>query len=260
MKVLRLGQSLCSSGGSSVPDPDFVFTADTTIAGSSGVGLLTLPAAGVWNCKIDWGDGTSDSSVTTSITHDYTATSGAGVYTVRISGTVVSFGFNNAGDKLKMKNISNWGIYELRNSGSFYGCTNLTCSATDKASVGTTDFRNHFRACIVFNGAIGNWDTGSFVRMDRMFQSANAFDQNLGNWTIKACANFNAAFFKDSGAFSTASLDGIYIGWAAQATNIPIGSTVDFQTSKYSAGAAATARAVLTSAPYNWTITDGGQA
>ena len=265
MKVLKLGQSLCSSGGGGAPaiDLDFVFTVDTTIAGTSGVGFITLPAAGTLNCDIDWGDGTSTTGVTTTVTHDYTATTGAGTYTVRASGTSISFNFNNAGDKLKMGIISNWGIYDLRGTSSFYGCSSMTCTATDAATFTTTDLRNHFRTCALFNGAIGNWATTAFTRMDRCFQSTTAFNQSIGDWDISACTNFNAAFYATAlttdTPTSTANLDAIYIGWESQ--SVQASQTVDFGSAKYTGGgAAATARAALVAAPNNWTISDGGIA
>ena len=58
---------------------------------------------------------------------------------------------------------------------------------------------------------------------------------------------------------STANLDAIYIGWAAQ--SVQASQTVDFGAAKYTGGgAAAAARAVLVAAPNNWTISDGGIA
>ncbi|NCC99614.1 MAG: T9SS type A sorting domain-containing protein [Bacteroidia bacterium] len=55
---------------------------------------------------------------------------------------------------------------------------------------------------------------------------------------------------------STANYDALLTGWAAQ--TVQSGVTFSGGNSKYSAGAAATARGVLTDSPNNWTITDGG--
>ena len=263
MKVLRLGQSLCSSGGGAPAiDLDFVFTVDTTIAGSSGVGFMALVMNSTpINCDIDWGDGTSDTGVTASITHDYTATSGAGTYTIRASGANISIYFNNSGDKLKMSNIANWGMSRIRdaNKNTFKGCSNMTVTATDAPKIEAFDMRGIFYNCSVFNGAVGNWLTNAFTRMDRCFQSCTPFNQSIADWDISACTNFHLAFYgtelKDDTPTSTANLDTIYKGWGAQ--SVQAGQTVDFGDAKYTGGGSAAAgKAVLEAA--GWTILDGG--
>tara|TARA_R110000765_G_scaffold167891_1_gene273013 strand:+ start:470 stop:1240 length:771 start_codon:yes stop_codon:yes gene_type:complete len=256
MKVLRLGQSLCSSGGGAPAiDLDFVITVDTTIAGSSGVGVMNLASAvaDAWDCDIDWGDGTSDTGVTSAPSHTY---SSAAVYTIRMSGVKVYLNFGNTNDKLKITNIANWGIERVNYLGCFYGCINMTCTATDAPTMETTDIRNMFRSCYVFNGAIGNWSIAP-TNMQNCFLSASVFDQNLGDWDVSACTNFGN--IGTGNTFSTASLDGIYIGWAAQ--SLQTAQSIDFGTTKYTGGgAAAAARLVLESAPNNWTVDDGGIA
>ena len=262
MKVLRLGQSLCSSGGASAPNLDFVFTVDTTIAGTSGVGYMALTMNSTpINCDIDWGDGTSDTGVTANITHDYTATSGAGTYTITVSGTAISIYFNNGGDRLKMSNIANWGIFKMRdaNKNTFKGCANMTATATDAPTIEGTDLRGLFYSCTLFNGDVSNWSTTAFTRMDRCFQSAAAFNRSVADWDISACTNFSVAFygteFYTDTPTSTTNLDAIYIGWAAQ--SFQTNRTVDFGDAHYTAGGAAAAgKAVLEAA--GWTITDGG--
>ena len=68
----------------------FSFTVDTTIAGSSGVGNMTLPTTSSTNRYIvDWGDGNSD-KINTGVapTHNYAA---SGVYTISIRGRCDTF-------------------------------------------------------------------------------------------------------------------------------------------------------------------------
>jgi hypothetical protein len=48
--------------------------------------------------------------------------------------------FANAGDKLKILNISSWGALNITSNATFRGCTNLTCSATDAPKRTTTKF------------------------------------------------------------------------------------------------------------------------
>jgi hypothetical protein len=55
--------------------------------------------------------------------------------------------------------------------------------------------------------------------------------------------------------YSSANLDAIYNGWSL--LSVQPNLTIDFGTIKYTAGASA-GKLVLTSAPNNWIITDGG--
>ena len=242
-------------------DLDFVITVDTTIAGSSGVGVMNLASAvaTAWDCDVDWGDGTSDTGVTSAPSHTY---SSAGVYTIRMSGVEVFMNFGNGNDKLKITNIANWGIENINYHGAFYGCSNMTCTATDAPTITATDIRNMFRSASLFNGDVSNWSVpiGTY-RMDRCFQSATAFNQSIGHWDVSAVTFWTSIFYGTALATdtptSTANLDAIYIGWAAQ--SVQASQTVDFGDAKYSPGAAATAMAVLEGAPNLWTLNDGGE-
>ena len=62
-------------------------------------------------------------------------------------------------------------------------------------------------------------------------------------------------FGKTPATFSTTNLDAIYNGWSTRPVKTPI--TISFGTAKYTAAGAA-GRAILTGAPNNWVITDGG--
>jgi hypothetical protein len=63
--------------------------------------------------------------------------------------------------------------------------------------------------------------------------------------------------FDGATSFSTTNYDLLLQGWSAESIqpNVPFSAG----TTQYSVGTAATARGVLTGAPNNWTITDGGQ-
>tara|TARA_R110000751_G_scaffold65819_1_gene134518 strand:+ start:1372 stop:2211 length:840 start_codon:yes stop_codon:yes gene_type:complete len=278
MKILKLGQSLGNSNGGSTPETDFIFTVDTTIAGSTGVGNMNLPIGSGNNINIDWGDGSVDTGVTFSVTHFYAS---AAVYTIKVSGTLTKWSFANGDDKLKMLDIVNWGIFNFDLNAAFYGCSNMTCSATDKVTITGTLLQNSFRNCTLFNGNISNWNVSSATRMDffffncaafnqdigswdvsnvttlnKMFQGATLFNQNIGAWDVSSCTVFTSFMVSATAAsFSTANLDAIYNGWSL--LTLSANETITFGSAKYSAAGVA-GRAVLTSAPNNWTITDGG--
>lgn len=279
MKILKLGQSLGNSNGGSTPETDFIFTVDTTIAGSSGTAKFLTPIVGTSVAyNVDWGDGSTDTGLTAAITHTY---SSAASYTIKISGGMDGWSFGNGGDKLKMTNISNWGIFKVDSNATFYGCSNMTCTATDKVTTTGNQLQNTFRNCTLFNGNISNWDVSSGTRMDffffncaafnqdigswdvsnvttlnKMFQGASLFNQNIGAWDVSSCTVFgNFMLSATSASFSTANLDAIYNGWSL--LTLSANETITFGSAKYSAAGVA-GRAVLTSAPNNWTITDGG--
>jgi hypothetical protein len=110
-----------------------------------------------------------------------------------------------------------------------------------------------------FNQPIGNWNVSSVQNMLNMFYRS-PFDQNIGAWIVSNVTNFLS--FGTPGSvtpFSTrANLDAIYAGWSTRP--VVAGRTIDFSTNPLygysSAGVAG--RGVLTGAPNNWIINDGG--
>jgi surface protein len=261
----------------------FAFTAKTDNTGVSTSTQFQLPlttSTGL-NIVVDWGDATTStitSHLDVNTKHGYPS---AGTYSISITGTLLGFQFNNAGDKLKILNISSWGVLDITTNSAFRGCTNLTCSATDAPTITTTDLSSTFSNCTNFNSNIGNWDvsgvnnmagmfgfatafnqdistwdTSTVNNMVSMFQSATAFDQNLGSWDVANVTNFfNFMRGKTAATFSTANLDAIYNGWSA--SGVQPNCIITFQGAKYTA-AGQSGKNILLAAPNNWTITDGG--
>jgi surface protein len=210
--------------GSQLP---FRFTVNTnnTSAGSSTSTQFKLPlvSSGTLNAVVDWGDGTS-STITTwnqaEVTHTYAT---AGVYDIKITGVLTGWLFSNSGDRLKILNIISWGIYTETGysgfDGAFWGCSNMTSSATDKPLLLQGTLWNFFRGCSAFNGNIGNWnmsqvsqtrnffngctnfnqnisewDVSNVSNMESMFESATAFNQNIGSWNVSNVTTFSSMF------------------------------------------------------------------
>jgi surface protein len=141
------------------------------------------------------------------------------------------FAFNNGGSP----SINNW-------------------SLNQSASV---SFLRMFEHAGNFNQPIGNWNTSRVTRFDPMFNFADAFNQDISNWNVSSGSNFtNFMANKPTGSYSVANYDALLIGWASR----PVVSarSISFGPIKYSAAASAS-RAILTGAPNNWTIVDGGQ-
>lgn len=175
----------------------------TNNAGTSTSTQITVPttSAGTYNCVVNWGDG-SASVITTyndaAWTHTY---SGAGTYTVRITGTFTGIQFNNGGDRLKLLNISSWGKMRLGNTGNyFYGCTNLTVTAIDVLDLtGTTTLSGMFFVCsaITTVPSINSWDVSKVTDFSIMFDQS-AFNSDVSSWNVGAGTNFFAMFYHSS--------------------------------------------------------------
>jgi len=181
-------------GGSQTP---FQFTVDTTKSGTSASDQFTLPlttSTGL-DCFVYWGDGSYDnitSHTAPEVTHTYPS---GGTYTIKITGDLLGWRFNNGGDKLKMGEIQKWGVLNISTDAGFYGCSNLTASATDAPLITSTSLRECFRSCTNFDGDIGNWDVSSVTNMLSIFRSASSFNQDIGSWNTSSVTNMSNMFF-----------------------------------------------------------------
>jgi surface protein len=155
------------------------------------------------------------------------------------------------------QNIGSWDTSNVTNMARmFNGATafNQNIGPWDVSNV--TDMSFMFNLAIAFNQDIGSWDTGNVTTMSYMFNTATAFNQNIGSWNVSNVTDMSFMFFNKSSAnYSATNLDAIYNGWSQ--LTLQSGVTANFGTIKYtSAGQAG--RNILTGAPNNWTITDGG--
>jgi surface protein len=203
-------------------DQSFVSTWKTDNAGTSGGTQITIPTSvtGTYSCTVDWGDGKTNFISTyndSAWTHTYSI---AGTYTVKIYGKFVGIYFNNGGDRLKLINISKWG-YQFRlgtNQGNyFYGCSNLTITATDILNTkGTTALNDIFRGCssIATIPNIGKWNIESVITIADAFNGCSLFNSSLSGWntanvtsmvaTFKECTVFNQSVSNFNTALVTA--------------------------------------------------------
>lgn len=207
------GIGLLNGAARSGVDP-FTFTVDTTIAGSSGVGSFALPlttSTGL-DAEVDWGDDTTDNitdHTAPEVTHTY---SSAGTYTIKITGDLLGWKFDDLGDKLKMGDVEKWGALNITVNEGFYGCANMTCSATDAPTITSTNLVNFFRNCTNFNGAINNWDTSNVTDMRLIFRNAISFNQDISSWDVSSVTSmqdmFNGAtaFNQDIGNWDISSV------------------------------------------------------
>ena len=191
---LMIGQQAAPAGDA------FVFTVQTT--GVDETLTLPLEASGSYDFAVDWGDTNSDNISAwddAAKTHTYAS---AGTYEISITGTLTGFRFNNTGSKLKIREIKSWGILRLGNSnGYFYGCSNLTITATDVLNLtGTTTLENAFRSCesLTTVPSMNSWDVSSVISTQFMFYYATSFNQNIGSWNVSNVDDMTYMFFHAS--------------------------------------------------------------
>lgn len=136
------------------PKP-FTIIIDTTKAGSAAKHFVLPCNGGGYNAEVDWGDESSNTTLLGSpgnIDHSYVSD---GVYTIKILEKVVggfpTIYFNNGGDKLKLLQISKWGLNKwVAFTSSFYGCSNLVIMAIDGSTANTgsvTDLDSAWAEC-----------------------------------------------------------------------------------------------------------------
>ena len=181
--------------GGAAPNPNFISTWDTTQTGSASDTIVLPMTAGN---TVDWGDGNID----TTNTHTYAA---GGTYTVTISGTINTFRFANSGDRRKITDVSNWGTFEIANTQTFHGCSNLNLTATDAPTLSTAILDYTFYQCTAFNSDINHWDVSNATSLGGFFAICPNFNQPLNNWDVSNVTSFRTSFysmFRDCFAFN----------------------------------------------------------
>lgn len=164
------------------------------------------------------------------------------------------------------KNISSWNVSNVTTFNSMFlnapnfnngsasgisGTMNWTINTSASVNMGSM-----FNLASAFNQDISPWNTSQVTNMSSMFSSAGKFNQNIGSWNVSNVTNFsNFMNGKTAATFSSVNLDAIYNGWSSRPVKTPI--TITFGSAKYTSASSA-GRAILTGAPNNWVITDGG--
>ena len=155
------------------------------------------------------------------------------------------------------QDCNSWDVSQATNLSGMFESTpfNKSLSNWDLSSVTSTS--SMFGANTSFNQDISMWDMADVTTVLGMFSGATAFDKSLASWDVTSFTGSQLLFFGNGSGLSTANYDDTLIGWAAQ--NVNSGVSINFGTSKYTAGGdAAAARATLVTK--GWTITDGGTA
>ncbi|MHA2087937.1 MAG: BspA family leucine-rich repeat surface protein, partial [Promethearchaeota archaeon] len=208
----------------------FIMEIDTTKPGTSINTAYQLPiyGGGNYDFTIDWGNGTTQQITTGDLlVYDYGV---AGVYEIRITGTIEGFATFGNGDPQKIINVKQWGPLKFGNSGNWFkDCYNLQITApdipdltgiTNCSSIFTncegldfipnieqwnvsnvTTFQAAFSGCLLFNQDLSNWDVSSSINFGSMFQACEEFNQPLDNWDMSS-AQFIFSMFRDAVNFN----------------------------------------------------------
>ena len=277
MSLTLMGGGNSSSAAAPPPSSAFVLDIDTGLSAGT---TMSLALTGAYDVTVDWGDATVETLTgsNTTISHNY------GVddqFTISIEGTAFAVGLfgsttANSSKIVRCRSFGDLGLTAI--SGVFRGATNLVeVPATLPSTVTGLGLRRVFLGCTSFNQDISGWDVSSITSLDNLFRGCTSFNQDISGWDVSAVTSFflmfgfgcafnqnisgwdvsnvtEARMFASSSALSSANYDALLAGWSAQ--TLQSGLTLDAGSTQYSDAAS---RAILTGAPNNWTVTDGGQ-
>jgi surface protein len=153
--------------------------------------------------------------------------------------------------------IEEWDVSNINNMfGCFAFCPNFNSNISAWEVDNVVNFQSCFNNSLSFNQDISSWNTGNAENMFSMFRNATLFNQNISNWDIENVIDFtNFMLDKTFSNFSSSNYDALLIGWASRPVQPNL--SINFGTIKRTSASDA-AKLVLTSAPNNWTIVDGG--
>lgn len=192
------------SGGGGTEDA-FIMRVQTDIStASSGKSnddqfLISVnPSDYTFDYNVDWGDGNTDSNVTTNITHTYDT---PGTYDVKITGTFPNIYFFNRFDKYKVLEIKNWGNIEWEiMANAFYGCSNMDITATDQPDFSNVgNFYRAFTSCSSMSlpsaDYVSGWVTSNVQSIELMFFGcASITSIDCSSWDVSNVIKFNGCF------------------------------------------------------------------
>ena len=176
-KVVLFGTN--RGGGSPPADDRFIFTVKTDNAGTSASNQFTIPTSttGITQAFL-YDIETSDGQTITGVTGNTTITfPSSGEYEVRISGSFPYMFFNSGGDKAKLLDIKNFGIYALGSTSqdnAFKGCNNMVISAADSGNFGNvTSFSSTWYLCSSLT-SFPLLDTSSVTNFDNAWNGCSS--------------------------------------------------------------------------------------
>ena len=185
------------SGDASLSTDDFVTTWRVTANQT-----ITIPtyATETYHYTVNWGDSPTSTSTnqTENATHTYAI---AGDYEVRISGNFPRIypggdDYYGGSNSRSIISIDQWGTGQWTSMAhAFRYARNLAGQASDSPDLSrVTDMRSMFNIAEKFNQNIGNWDVSSVTNMWLMFKTAKVFNQDIGDWDVSSVTDMGTMF------------------------------------------------------------------
>lgn len=245
--------------------PELVQPMLFTIVAAAQPFVLPTAAHGTYQGVVDWGDGSPPQTITAwdeNTTHTY---ADPGRYQISLSGSFSHLDYRtNAAARPSAEmlvSIDRWGdllcgsfANAFRDASNLLSCPVALAGAGVPGLRGATDMSEMFLGCEnleVFDPAA--IDASTVTDISGMFRRCGLLTElDLSSWDVSQVVA--AADFLRGVTLSTRVYDSVLNAWAKQ--EVQPGIHVNFGRSKYINGAAA--RAVLTGAPNNWVIEDGG--
>jgi len=155
---------------------------------------ITIPTSDgneFYQYNVDWGDGTTDTNVTTKKTHNY---ANEGNYTITISGNYPQYKYNSIG---KLLDVQQWGDNEWKTMEEFfYRAPKATISATDAPNLLSVTNMSSMFSETIFNSPIGHWDVSTITQMYELFGDTEEFNQDISSWNVSSVTNMSYMFYR----------------------------------------------------------------
>lgn len=178
---------------------------------SDGNGEFTIPTTGGgYNYDVKTSDGQTFSGVTGNLTITFPSANTR--YDIEISGDFPRIFFNNGSQRLKAKDIKQWGdiVWGAVQTNAFYGCANLQVSATDVPDLSNvTNMGQMFRDCqALITLDVSSWDVSSVTNMQQFVQGCTSLTTlDVSGWNVSSVTNM-ALMFHNCQSLSSLDVSG----------------------------------------------------
>jgi surface protein len=168
---------------------------------------------------------------------------------------VTSGKFTNAGSD----SIKNWNTGKVTNMNAMFSGQALFNQPIDTWDTTEVTNMSYMLQCLSFNQPLNSWDTKKVTTMTRMLQIATTFNQPINNWEVPLVADmFNFMYFSNPLYLNISFDKQNYSDFLINLSGQTLQPNVSLNVNQYYNSASVAARAILTSAPNNWTIVDLG--
>ena len=153
------------------------------------------------------------------------------------------------------QSLASWDVSNVTDmTGLFSGASafNQSLASWDVSNV--TDMTGLFSGASAFNQSLASWDVSNVTDMTGLFSGASAFNQSLASWNVSNVTVMDEML--DITALSTGHYSAILKAWS-QLEGLQPGVILGAVGLRYSE-CVQPQKDILTAAPNNWTITDGG--